>query len=143
MKKIARQVNEAAYMLLVKINASPSGALPTANMSKEEHHLAKTLEQMQLIALVPANHGVSREVLKRDEWGEATETGPRTYTPISRHLPERYVITINGNYELESFHSPLSRQKMEWDMAKRRKDMERRRQLLDEWNSDSKPLGDF
>lgn len=118
----------AELRLLKKID-NPRHYLATSDMTPEELELASQLEARHLIELVPASHGVSQTVV-RDSWGDPLSYGPRKHMPISRPLPERYVMLASGDHALGAFKNmTLSEEMRQW----RRK--ERRPALLQEWNN--------
>ncbi len=127
-------MTSADYKLLQKID-NPRHYLATSDMAPEELILASKLEDKHWIELVPASHGVSQSVV-RDSWGDPISYGPRLHSPISRKLPERYVMLSGGDHALEAFEGmTLSEEMRQW----RRK--ERRPSLLQEWNNvTTKPL---
>ena len=136
MKKISERMEVEAYNLMLKIESSPSHALPVSEMTKDEQRIAKILEGMYWIEFVPANHGVSQSVEQRNRYGDPISYGPRLHSPISRKLPARYVMLVGGNDALKAFEGmTLSEEMRQW----RRK--ERRPSLLQEWNNvTTKPL---
>ena len=101
-KTYAIDSNTPEYKLLTKIDNSSHHYLESSKLTDDELILAYRLEGKGWIDLIPAGQTTTQEVV-RDQRGRIIRYLPRKHEPVSRPLPERWVLTAAGNYMLGIF----------------------------------------